>query len=199
MRSQPLIAVSDVEASSRWYQRLLDCQSAHGGAEYERLVANGALILQLHRFGVEHDHGPIGDPHDKPYGNGLLLWFEVDDFDAAIARAIETQGGNHQAASSAHWGEALAMLVTRSRWLHGRAFQPGWYRRVSGKPNLALWQQPCEPATALLLKYPAPFRMNCWTPLTSKWRATMRKKRRPWNGLKRLLEMWPMNGSHSAD
>jgi hypothetical protein len=38
MRPQPLIAVTDVEASSRWYQRLLGCRSAHGGAEYERLV-----------------------------------------------------------------------------------------------------------------------------------------------------------------
>jgi hypothetical protein len=33
MRPQPLIAVTDVEASSRWYQRLLGCKSAHGGAE----------------------------------------------------------------------------------------------------------------------------------------------------------------------
>ena len=31
MRPQPLIAVTDVEASSRWYQRLLGCESAHGG------------------------------------------------------------------------------------------------------------------------------------------------------------------------
>ena len=38
MRPQPLIAVTDVEASSRWYQRLLGCQNAHGGAEYERLA-----------------------------------------------------------------------------------------------------------------------------------------------------------------
>ncbi len=73
MRPQPLIAVTDVEASSRWYQRLLGCQSAHGGAEYERLVSNGALILQLHRFEVEHRHGPIGNPDDTPYGNGVLL------------------------------------------------------------------------------------------------------------------------------
>jgi catechol 2,3-dioxygenase-like lactoylglutathione lyase family enzyme len=86
MRSQPLIAVSDVELSSRWYQRLLGCTSAHGGAEYERLVSNGNLVLQLHRFGMEHDHGPIGNPADKPYGNGVLLWFEVDDFDAAMER-----------------------------------------------------------------------------------------------------------------
>jgi hypothetical protein len=73
MRPQPLIAVSDVEASSRWYQRLLGCQSAHGGIEYERLVSNGVLVLQLHRFDVEHHHGRIGDPADKPYGNGVLL------------------------------------------------------------------------------------------------------------------------------
>lgn len=89
MRPQPLIAVSDVEASSRWYQRLLGCRSDHGGKEYERLVFDRVLVLQLHCFGVEHHHGPIGDPHDKPYGNGVLLWFEVDDFDAAVARAAE--------------------------------------------------------------------------------------------------------------
>lgn len=87
MRPQPLIAVTDVEASSRWYQRLLGCESAHGGPEYERLVSGGTLILQLHAFRVEHHHGPIGDPKHKPYGNGVLLWFEIDDFDAAIARA----------------------------------------------------------------------------------------------------------------
>ena len=86
MRPQPLIAVTDVEASSRWYQRLLGCQSAHGGAEYERLVSGDALILQLHRFDVAHHHGAIGHPKDKPYGNGVLLWFEIDDFDAAVAR-----------------------------------------------------------------------------------------------------------------
>jgi len=89
MRPQPLIAVNDVEASSRWYRQLLGCESAHGGPEYERLISNGVLILQLHRFDVEHHHGPIGEPSDKPYGNGVLLWFEIDDFEAAVARALE--------------------------------------------------------------------------------------------------------------
>lgn len=89
MHTQPLICVRDVEASSRWYQRLLGCQSAHGGSEYERLVAQGRLVLQLHRWDVEHHHGPIGNPDLKPYGNGVLLWFEIDDFDAAVARAKE--------------------------------------------------------------------------------------------------------------
>jgi len=89
MRPQPLIAVHDVQACSLWYQRLLGCKSAHGGPEYERLEHNGTLVMQLHRWDVEHHHGPIGDPHSVPYGNGVLLWFEVDDFDAAAVRASE--------------------------------------------------------------------------------------------------------------
>lgn len=79
----------DVEASSRWYQRLLGCASAHGGPEYERLVAGDQLVMQLHDWDVDHHHGAIGDPDARPYGNGVLLWFEVDDFDAAVARAGE--------------------------------------------------------------------------------------------------------------
>jgi catechol 2,3-dioxygenase-like lactoylglutathione lyase family enzyme len=98
MRPQPLIACRDVEASSRWYQRLLGCRNAHGGPEYTRLVdparqrteyGSEALILQLHDWDVEHHHGGIGDPAARPYGNGVLLWFEIDDFDAAVARATE--------------------------------------------------------------------------------------------------------------
>lgn len=89
MRPQPLITVSDVEASSRWYQRLLGAQSAHGGTAYERLTAGDELVLQLHDWGVEHHHGAIGDPDARPHGNGVLLWFEGDDFDAALERAGE--------------------------------------------------------------------------------------------------------------
>ncbi|HYO82804.1 MAG TPA: VOC family protein [Bryobacteraceae bacterium] len=89
MRPQPLIAVTDVEASSLWYQQLLGLESAHGGPDYERLLARGKLVLQLHSFAAEHDHGPIADVRDKPYGNGLLLWFELDlqAFHEAVSRA----------------------------------------------------------------------------------------------------------------
>jgi len=80
--------VRDVEASSRWYQHLLGCRSDHGGPEYERLKANGRLVLQLHRWDVGHHHGPIGNP-DLAHGNGVLLWFETEDFDQAVARAGE--------------------------------------------------------------------------------------------------------------
>jgi catechol 2,3-dioxygenase-like lactoylglutathione lyase family enzyme len=90
VRPQPLICATDVEESSRWYQQLLGCRGDHGGPNYERLIdPGGRLIMQLHHFEVEHDHGAIGDPDDRPYGNGALLWFEVDDFDAAVARSVE--------------------------------------------------------------------------------------------------------------
>jgi catechol 2,3-dioxygenase-like lactoylglutathione lyase family enzyme len=107
MRPQPLICVTDVEASSRWYQRLLGCVSDHGGPEYERLRHNGALILQLHSFEADHHHGPIGDAAGKPYGNGLLLWFETDDFEAAMERIAELKPEivmpRHVNPSPEHW------------------------------------------------------------------------------------------------
>jgi predicted enzyme related to lactoylglutathione lyase len=87
VQPQPLIAVSDVEASSRWYQRALGLTSGHGGTAYERLLTgDGRLVLQLHDFEVDHHHGPIGDPAVRPLGNGVLLWFAVDDLDATVER-----------------------------------------------------------------------------------------------------------------
>ncbi|MEW4455190.1 VOC family protein [Bremerella sp. JC817] len=87
MLPQPMIAVHDVPASSRWYQQLLGCESGHGGDEYEMIVNDrGTLVLQLHRWEA-HEHPFMGDPSKKPYGNGALLWFESPAFDEAVARA----------------------------------------------------------------------------------------------------------------
>lgn len=85
MRPQPLISVADVERASRWYQQVLGASSGHGGDEYERLLVDGTLVLQLHRLDVEHHHGTIGDP-ELPTGNGVALWFETDAFDATVER-----------------------------------------------------------------------------------------------------------------
>lgn len=87
MQLAPLICVDDVPAASAWYQNLLGCTSGHGGEEYERLMAGERLILQLHRWDIEHEHGALGDPTVRPYGNGVVLWFELDDFEDAVSRA----------------------------------------------------------------------------------------------------------------
>jgi catechol 2,3-dioxygenase-like lactoylglutathione lyase family enzyme len=88
MRAQPLIAVFDVEASSRWYQRLLDCKSGHGGPDYEQLVRDGEMLLQLHAW-EDEEHPNLGDPDAAAHGYGVLLWFQTDEFDAALARVRE--------------------------------------------------------------------------------------------------------------
>ena len=85
MRPQPLICVKDVEAASRWYCKLLGATSGHGGPNYERVMIGDEFVLQLHAWDV-HGHEHLGDPA-QPVGNGVLLWFQVDDFEAAVKRA----------------------------------------------------------------------------------------------------------------
>jgi len=82
---QPLLAVRDVPAASRWYQNVLGAQSAHGGDEYEQVVVEDRMVLQLHLLEEAHHHGALATP-GVPLGNGVAVWFEVDDMDAAIAR-----------------------------------------------------------------------------------------------------------------
>jgi hypothetical protein len=90
MQPQPLIAVRDVQASSRWYQALLGCESGHGGPEYEQLVYQGRMVMQLHHWDA-HEHPHLGNPAAKPYGNGVILWFQTNAFDAAVLRAKNLQ------------------------------------------------------------------------------------------------------------
>jgi predicted enzyme related to lactoylglutathione lyase len=89
VRPQPLITVADVPGASRFYQAVLGATSDHGGDEYERLIVDGELVMQLHSADVGHHHGPLRDPA-QPAGSGVLLWFELDDFDGAVARTRET-------------------------------------------------------------------------------------------------------------
>lgn len=89
VQSQPLIAVRDVRASSRWYQQLLGVgalpEHEHRDT-YDRMLCDGHLILQLHAWDQEA-HPNLVNADAAPVGHGVLLWFEVDDFDAAVERA----------------------------------------------------------------------------------------------------------------
>ncbi|WP_040454898.1 VOC family protein [Kribbella catacumbae] len=86
VRPQPMIVVTDVEKSSAWYCEVLGATSGHGGPEYEQVLVDGELVLQLHRLEVGHHHGTIGDPA-LPLGNGVALWFQLGALEPAIARA----------------------------------------------------------------------------------------------------------------
>ena len=92
-RPQPLIAVRDVKASTRWYEQVLGAarvgEDDHGGV-YQRVMAGSELVLQLHSWDDE-DHPNLSDRDKAPVGHGVLLWFEVADFDASIKRIAKLE------------------------------------------------------------------------------------------------------------
>ena len=83
-----MLFVADVEGSSRWYQMLLGTTSAHGGPEFEMLMLDGSLALQLHRAEAE-EHGHERRPPGAQPGAGILLYCGVPDVWAAYDRADE--------------------------------------------------------------------------------------------------------------
>jgi catechol 2,3-dioxygenase-like lactoylglutathione lyase family enzyme len=88
---QPLIAVRDVRASSRWYGTLFAADSLpdHQHRDfYDRVFSSGRLILQLHAWDAEH-HPNLVNANAAPLGHGVVLWFQVDDYDSTIGRARE--------------------------------------------------------------------------------------------------------------
>ncbi len=89
VESQPLIAVRDVRASSRCYGELLGAESLpeHDHRDfYDRISCGGRLVLQLHAWDLE-DHHNLMNADAAPIGHGVVLWFQLDDFDAAVERA----------------------------------------------------------------------------------------------------------------
>jgi catechol 2,3-dioxygenase-like lactoylglutathione lyase family enzyme len=90
MRPQPLIAVADVEAAARWFQRVLGLSSGHGGSEYDMLMDGDDLVAQLHHWEAD-EHPHLGNPAEPSRGNGVLLWFATDDFDAAMERVAANE------------------------------------------------------------------------------------------------------------
>ncbi|HTW83947.1 MAG TPA: VOC family protein [Candidatus Sulfotelmatobacter sp.] len=83
-----IIGVADVPRSFAWYQTLLGLPpSAPAHDDFGRIVdADETVLLNLHAWGVE-EHPPLTNPDDPKPGNGLLLFFRVDDFEDALRNA----------------------------------------------------------------------------------------------------------------
>ena len=83
-----IIGVANVARSFAWYQSLLGqpaTRPAHD--DFGQLLdTDGTVLLCLHQWGA-HEHPPLTSPESARPGNGLLLFFRVDDFDEALARA----------------------------------------------------------------------------------------------------------------
>jgi catechol 2,3-dioxygenase-like lactoylglutathione lyase family enzyme len=83
-----IIGVKDVPRSYAWYQSLLgQPPSRPGHSDFGQLLdADGTVLLCLHEWAVE-DHPSLMSPDAGTPGNGLLLFFRVEDFDGALERA----------------------------------------------------------------------------------------------------------------
>ena len=93
-RTWPIIAVTDVISSAAWYTRLLGATNNHPGATvFDQIVdTDGTVLLCLHQCGPsglqgDHHYASLSRPNKGHEGTGILLWFIVDDFDAAWERA----------------------------------------------------------------------------------------------------------------
>lgn len=87
-RTWTVIGVADVARSVAWYQSLFGQPSAPPAHDYFGQISDddGTVLLCLHRWG-DHDHPSLTSPDAARPGNGLLLFFRVDDFAAAVPRA----------------------------------------------------------------------------------------------------------------
>ncbi len=87
-RIRTIVGVRDVPASVKWYQSLFGQTERPAVHDYfgQILDTDGTVLLCLHQWGA-HEHPSLMSPGEAPPGNGLLLFFRVDDFDAALKRA----------------------------------------------------------------------------------------------------------------
>ena len=87
-RTWTIIGVKDVAFSFKWYQSLFGQPESAPGHNYwgQLCDSDGTVLLCLHEWG-SHEHPSLTSPATAGPGNGLLLFFRVDDFDAALHRA----------------------------------------------------------------------------------------------------------------
>ncbi len=93
-RTWTIIGVNDLQASFKWYQSLFgqpETRPAH--SDFGQILdTDGTVLLCLHAWGA-HEHPTLTSPEHATPGNGLILFFRVDDFDACLesARALVAQ------------------------------------------------------------------------------------------------------------
>jgi catechol 2,3-dioxygenase-like lactoylglutathione lyase family enzyme len=87
-RTWTIIGVRDVPGSVKWYQSLFGQPANPPAHDFfgQILDADGTVLLCLHEWGA-HEHPSLMTPDQGIPGNGLLLFFRVDDFEPALERA----------------------------------------------------------------------------------------------------------------
>src|SRR4051812_31732671 len=89
-RTWTILGVQSVPASFRWYGSLFGLPESAPAHEHFGQICDddGTVLLSLHQWGA-HEHPSLASPDAAPPGNGLLLFFRVDDYEGTLARARE--------------------------------------------------------------------------------------------------------------
>jgi catechol 2,3-dioxygenase-like lactoylglutathione lyase family enzyme len=85
-RTWTIIGVKDVPSSFKWYQSLFGHSETAPAHDYWGQICDSDGTVLLHEWG-SHEHPSLMSPDKALPGNGLLLFFRVDDFVAALQRA----------------------------------------------------------------------------------------------------------------
>ena len=105
MTSIPMIMVKDVKNAAHWYSKLLCGMNDHDSEEFDRVLVGGVPVLMLHHW-TDGEHGLRPPAPQGRVGDGVAIWFSVDDLDDVIAR-----------------GKSIGGEVIAKPWLNPRA---GW-------------------------------------------------------------------------
>jgi catechol 2,3-dioxygenase-like lactoylglutathione lyase family enzyme len=88
IKLDPIIAVKDIEASSKWYQKIFGLTNHHDSDHFAVLVSDdNEIALCLHPWGA-HEHPTMTNPNIIS-GNGLILYFRTENMNVIYENAIK--------------------------------------------------------------------------------------------------------------
>lgn len=78
MKTDPIIAVKDVNTSVKWCQTVFNCKRTYEEDNFDVLMdKNNEVLLCLHKW-EEHEHPTMTNSNIIP-GNGLILYYKTEN------------------------------------------------------------------------------------------------------------------------
>ena len=114
-RTWTIIGVGDVPGSFKWYQALFGQPATLPAHDYfgQILDSDGTVLLCLHEWGA-HEHPSLMSPDHGTPGNGLLLFFRVDDFRPGASKGTLSRHSARRGATRESEHSNQGVLAPRS-------------------------------------------------------------------------------------
>ena len=122
-RTWTIIGVKDVATRFHWYQKLFGQQETQPAHSYfgQIVDTDGTVLLCVHEWGA-HDHPTLMSADIATPGNGLQLFFRVDDYEMSLKRARTFV---------AHFAEEPQLNENTGTWEFSLRDPDGYYVTIS--------------------------------------------------------------------